>query len=239
MSAPRVGITADWVERDGRLWATLDRQYTDWLARAGFRSEILPAEPGREERALQGLQALVLSGGGDLLPEFYAGNPVALPEERFSHRDRSAFEIALAWRATRLGLPVLGICLGCQTLNVAFGGDLVRHLHDPHSRHRRPAPGRSNPRHRLRAVPGTRVAAFDPTPDTRVCSSHHQAIARVAPGWRVSAWGPGEVVEAIECPSFPNVLGVQWHPERTPHSPLSEKLARWFLDAARARRPEP
>lgn len=236
MNVPRVGLTADWAERDGRLWVSLDRQYADWFAQAGFQPVVLPALPGREEPSLEGLDALCLTGGGDIRPEFYGGNPVALPEERYSHRDRSAFELALTWRAVRLGLPLLGICLGCQTLNVAFGGDLVRHMEDPQSRHRRPAPGRPNPRHRIRAVPGSLVAGFAPTEDTRVVSSHHQAVGRLAPGWRVGAYGPDDVVEALENPAHPWVLGVQWHPERTPRSPLSASLAAWLLEGVESRR---
>jgi len=238
VSVPRIGVTADWVERDGKPWLTLDRRYADWFVWSGFQPVVLPAQPGREEQALEGLDALCLTGGGDVRPEFFGANPTPLPEERFSHRDRTAFEIALAWRAVRLGVPVLGICLGCQTLNVAFGGDLVRHLEDPHARHRRPSPDRPNPRHRLHAVPGSRISALDPTPDTRVVSSHHQAVARVAPGWRVGAFGPDGVIEALECPAYPGVLGVQWHPERTPHSPFTIRLAEWFREAAEAHRTE-
>ncbi|TGS85020.1 gamma-glutamyl-gamma-aminobutyrate hydrolase family protein, partial [Mesorhizobium sp. M2D.F.Ca.ET.178.01.1.1] len=47
----------------------------------------------------------------------------------------------------------------------------------------------------------------------RVNSSHHQAIARLAPGFIVSARADDGIVEAIEAPDRPFVIGVQWHPE--------------------------
>lgn len=228
----RVGVTADWKEREGAWVAVLDRRYSEWLAAAGLQPVILPSLPGREDEALDGVDALVLSGGGDLRPEFYAGSTAPRPEESYSHRDRCAFELALSWRAFHTGVPLLGICLGCQTLNVAFGGDLVRHLSDPQFRHRKPAPGRPNPLHRIHVAPRTLLASLGPTPDTRVLSSHHQAVGRLAPGWVASAYGPGQVVEAIESPGHPQVLGVQWHPERTPHSPLSARIAAWLSSQA-------
>ncbi len=235
MSAPRVGITADWVAGERGLHLALARPYVSWLLSAGFQPFVLPAEPGHEERALEGVDAVLLSGGGDVPPEFYGGNPEPLPEEKFSHRDRCAFDIALVWRAARLQVPLVGICLGCQLINIAFGGDLIRHLRDPLFRHRRAQAGRSNPHHRLHTVQGALLKSFGITRDTRVSSSHHQAIASVAPGWTISAFGPDGVVEAIENPLYPYVLGVQWHPERTPRSPLSRAIVEWFYNAAAAK----
>ncbi|MCI4398710.1 MAG: gamma-glutamyl-gamma-aminobutyrate hydrolase family protein [Acidobacteria bacterium] len=235
MRALRVGITADWVARERGFNMVLERNYVSWLLDAGFQPLVLPAEPGHVETALEGVDAVLLSGGGDVLPEFYAGNPAPLPEEKFCHRDRCAFDIAVVWRAARLKMPLLGICLGCQLINVAFGGDLVRHLDDQAFRHRRPAPGRPNPAHRIRVVKGTLLDSFGVTPDTRVSSSHHQAVGRPAPGWIISALGPDDVPEAIENPQYPNILGLQWHPERTPRSPLSQSILEWFYQVASLR----
>jgi len=228
----RVGITADWEVTGCAKRLILNAEYTQWLADAGMWPVVLPSLPGSEDQALEGLYALVLSGGGDIPPQLYGGDPLPLPEERFSHRDRSAFEFALLWRAMRLGCPILGICLGCQTINTALGGDLVRHLEDPEFHHRRANAGRPAPRHRLHPEAGSLVAALYPSPDTRVVSSHHQALGRIAPGWRITARGPGGVAEAIEHPLYPRILGVQWHPERTPRSQLSANLTAWLKSQA-------
>jgi len=228
----RVGITADWEVTGGVKRLILNAEYTQWLADAGMMPVILPSLPGSEDQALEGLSALVLSGGGDIPPQLYGGDPLPFPEERFSHRERSAFEFALLWRAMRLGCPILGICLGCQTINTALGGDLIRHLEDPEFHHRRAKAGHPAPRHRLHPEAGSLVAALYPSPDTRVVSSHHQALGRIAPGWRISARGPGGVAEAIEHPLYPRILGVQWHPERTPRSQLSVNLTAWLKSQA-------
>jgi putative glutamine amidotransferase len=229
----KVGITSDWEEPAGKKRQVLNAEYAEWLYGAGMYPVVLPPIPGSEDAALDGLSALVLSGGGDIRPELYGADPEPLPEEKYSHRERSAFEFALVWRSLRISVPVLGICLGCQTLNAALGGDLVRHLSDPRAHHRRPgAGGRISTRHRLHVLPGSLVASLYPSADTRVVSSHHQALGRLAPGWAITAWGPEGVAEAIENPLSPCALGVQWHPERTPKSRLSVNLAAWLRGRA-------
>ena len=47
----------------------------------------------------------------------------------------------------------------------------------------------------------------------QVNSRHHQAIKALAPGFRSVATAPDGIIEAIEDPSMPYCLGVQWHPE--------------------------
>src|SRR5512135_1650755 len=224
----RIGITADWEEVAGRRRMVLNAEYAEWILSAGMLPVVLPSLPGTEDRALTGVSGILLTGGGDIRPHMYGADPEPLPEERFSHGDRSAFEFALVWRSLRIGMPLLGICLGCQTLNAAAGGDLIRHLDDPHFRHRRRSPDAPAPRHRLHLAPGTLAAELCPSGDTRVLSSHHQAVGRLAQGWRATAWGPDGVIEAIEHPSYPHAIGVQWHPERTAYSLLSIRLAAWL-----------
>jgi putative glutamine amidotransferase len=51
--------------------------------------------------------------------------------------------------------------------------------------------------------------------DRVVNSIHHQAIDRLAPGFRAVAWAPDGVIEAIEPDDRSlRVLAVQWHPEK-------------------------
>ena len=230
----RIGITADWDESSGKKRQVLNAEYTEWAYGAGMLPVVLPAIPGSEDETLAGLSALILSGGGDIRPELYGSDPEPLPTEKFSHHERSAFEFALLWRSLRLNMPVLGICLGCQTINTAMGGDLVRHLEDPGASHRRPSAEHPATRHRLHVSPNSLMESLYPSPDTRVISSHHQALGRIAPGWFVTSWGPASIPESIESAQYPRALGVQWHPERTPRSLFSENLAAWLKEQGEA-----
>jgi len=231
--APLVGVTSDWNREDAALYTRADRRVIEWLKEEGIIPVVLPSFPGIEEELLSAVSGLVIPGGRDIEPFYYSGVPEKEFEEEYCHRDRTAFEIAILWRAARLGIPVLGICLGCQVMNVAFGGDLIPHLDDPKGRHRR-RNGRKAVNHRLHSFEGSFIEDMEVTGDTRVSSSHHQAVGRVAPGWRATAYGPDEVVEVIESDEYPLVKGIQWHPERTPHSPLSRDLAAWIREKALA-----
>jgi gamma-glutamyl-gamma-aminobutyrate hydrolase PuuD len=64
-----------------------------------------------------------------------------------------------------------------------------------------------------------------------VCSTHHQAVARLGRGLRVAARAPDGLVEALEVPGPRFALGVQWHPERD-DGPESARLAEALLRAA-------
>ena len=47
----------------------------------------------------------------------------------------------------------------------------------------------------------------------RVNSRHHQGIKALGKNLRVNAIAPDGLIEGIELPDHPFVLGVQWHPE--------------------------
>lgn len=216
----------------------LDRAYSEWLGRVGLVPVALPALPRTEADAVRGLHGIILSGGRDIQPRLYGADENPRFEETYSHRDRTAFEFALVWRATKMNIPLLGICLGCQTINVAQGGDLVRHLADPKHRHRRRRGAAAEPRHRLRVEPGSIIAGLYDSRDIRVHSTHHQSVGRLARGFRATAWGPDKVVEAIENPELPRLLGIQWHPERALRSRFSRALASWFRNKVEEHRAE-
>ena len=234
----RVGITADWREIDGKMRMILNREYHEWLHRAGMLAVALPSLPGTEAEALRGVHAIVLSGGRDIQPRLFGAEPDPRYEETYSHEDRTAFEFALVWRAAKKKIPLLGICLGCQTINVALGGDIIRHMSDPHWRHRRQFEPEPHPVHRLRVREGSLMASLYDSGQIRVLSSHHQSIGRPAEGFVATAWGPDNIIEAIENPSLPNILGIQWHPESTPRSRFSRAIASWLREQAEHHRSE-
>jgi putative glutamine amidotransferase len=159
------------------------------------------------------LAGVCLSGGPDLDPVAYGAEPD--PHLGPVERELDEFEVAVARHADGLGLPLLGICRGCQALNVARGGTLHQHLPDVTDgsiHHRQTASGRETT-HTVRIEPGSRLAGIVGDEELHVNSFHHQAVDRLGRGLRAVAWAPDGVVEAIESEGPGLYLGVQWHVE--------------------------
>jgi putative glutamine amidotransferase len=140
----------------------------------------------------------------------------------------------LVRRVVERRLPVLGIGLGMQQLNVACGGSLYLHLPEdqpralPHS-----DPSCSGPhRHAVLLEPNTRIDEIYGGGEIRVNSAHHQAVCKIGTRLRVGAVAPDGVIEAIEAVD-PNwfCVGVQWHPESETASALDMQLFECFIQA--------
>jgi putative glutamine amidotransferase len=191
------------------------------------------------EQALEGVQGLMLTGGDDVAPGLYG--QAAHPTVTLAEPGRDEFEMGLVREARRRALPILAICRGVQVLNVACGGTLVQDIPSD-------VPGALN--HSLDVPPhqpmelaheiwidkDTRLATImaDRMNDDgcEVNSRHHQAVKAVAPGFKVSATSPDGVIEAIEDPTVPFCVGVQWHPENFWRTGEFRPLFEGFVEAA-------
>ncbi|MBV9493322.1 MAG: gamma-glutamyl-gamma-aminobutyrate hydrolase family protein, partial [Acidobacteria bacterium] len=190
--------------------------------------------------ALDGLDGLLLTGGGDVDPALYGETPHATMDPAEPGRDQ--FEIGLVSLARGRQLPILAICRGIQVLNVACGGTLVQDIPSQ-------VPGALS--HRLAVPPhqamelahevwidkDSQLARLmrERLTDTDACdvnSRHHQAIRQVAPGFVVSATAPDGVVEAIEDPKQKFCLGVQRQPENFFRPGEFRPLFEGFLEAS-------
>ena len=209
-SRPLIGVST-YLETGVRwgVWeleaALLPVGYPRLVQRAGGLAAMLPPDaPEHAAATVARLDGLVVAGGPDVEPVRYGAEPD--PRTGPPARERDAWELALIDAALTAGLPLLGICRGMQLLNVALGGTLTQHV-DGHAE----VPGVFS-RHPVKPVPGTLYADVVPE-ESSVPTYHHQAVDRLGPGLLPSAHAEDGTVEAIELPSAPWVLGVQWHPE--------------------------
>jgi putative glutamine amidotransferase len=205
MSKPRIGITCSPL----RVADYYD-PYLRAITSAGAEPVVIaPLEerPGRDdaERILAGLDGLLVPGGWDVSPEEYGGHPVA--EETPVDRALDHTELALVRGAAESGLPVLGICRGQQLINVALGGTLLQHI-DGHDGHGQP---RDTLAHAVEVNPDSELGRIAPT-TLMVNSLHHQAVKDLAPGLRVTAHSPDNIIEAVESADGA-IVAVQAHPE--------------------------
>jgi putative glutamine amidotransferase len=170
--------------------------------------------PSFAARALDGVDALVLTGGEDMDPAWYQTEPH--PKANPPSRDRDLFELALFAAARQRELPILGICRGIQVVNVALGGTLWQDL--PSERagpvDHNPEAARNQRSHLVRLEPGSLAAGALGATEVRVNSFHHQAVRDLAPKLVATGWSEDGLIEAVEgAPGQPWLLAVQWHPE--------------------------
>jgi putative glutamine amidotransferase len=198
--------------------------YLRAIERAGGLPVVIPPLGHGAIPALLGqLAGVCLSGGPDLHPDAYGAPPHLHLGDTEPELD--AFELGLARAADEAGVPVLGICRGAQAMNVARGGTLHQHLPDVApggAAHRQSEAGRICT-HNVKIRHGSRLRGIIGSATVGVNSFHHQAVQRLGTGLQVSARAPDGVVEAIEDPSRPLFLGVQWHAEALVDRP--EQLA--------------
>ena len=232
-----IGITCSHFEMpadEDNVWRLT--RYMDAIRAAGATPEMLwiPTDEAFAMHAhlvAERIDGLLIPGGADLPPAMYgeAVQPDAGVE--MIRPQRPLWEVALAEEFSQSGKPILGICYGCQFLNVWRGGSLIQ---DIPTQWPNPIP-HSLVRHGVHAGEDSKLAAIVGGEEFVVESSHHQAIGRLAPGAILCAMAPDGVAEAVEWRDEAWTLGVQWHPERDPDSVPTRRLFAAFVEAAQVR----
>lgn len=160
------------------------------------------------------LDGLVLQGGADVSPQSYSESPTK--PEWSGDRARDVYELELLHEFVEAGKPILGICRGCQLINVAFGGTLyqdiatdvpsaIEHVNDLYDNHN----------HVIQFPPDSSLAKMFPTQTAPIVNSiHHQAVKDLGRDLVVEAYSHSDnIIEAIRYRKARFVMGLQWHPE--------------------------
>ena len=235
--APRIAFSLD-NSFLGRVGIT-DATYQRVITAAGGRLITLRPDAAGVPVSTEGIKALLekekidgvlLTGGGDVDPNLYGGDPNTA---MLVHRLRDDFEITLIQAARQQGLPMLGICRGCQILNVALGGTVrnLRKEQNVKSIHL------ALKGHAVDLNPDSNLAeTLGVTHLAKVVSLHGNSVGKPAPEVTIAATGPGDVIEAIEADSAGQngwIVGIQWHPELTLDEQVQQKVFKSLLDRAR------
>ncbi|MGR6835256.1 gamma-glutamyl-gamma-aminobutyrate hydrolase family protein [Syntrophomonas erecta] len=226
---PVIGITSHYTAEENSYW--LRDYYITAVWEAGGVPVIIPPLKSGEsiELYLSVCHGFILSGGGDLDPVYWG----ELPGKGLGNINplRDSFELLLASQVIEKDRPVLGICRGCQVLNVAAGGSLIQDIESSMS-HQQNAP-RDYPFHAIVVEKESRLKYILNTRWLRVNSFHHQAVKHPGRGLKVSARAADGIVEAIEGIDHTMVVGVQWHPECM-HDEYARRLFQKLVEAAGA-----
>jgi putative glutamine amidotransferase len=171
-----------------------------WAA-GGEPITFLPVENPNWAERLQGIQGVLIPGGGDIDPKWYGEEPDT--EELYGVDDvQDENDFSIARYAFDNGIPVLAICRGFQLVNVLMGGSLVQHMDKDH-------------RHHIHSIKIDKDSeGLGLTNPVLECSCfHHQAIKELGKGLEVLARAEEGHVEAFKIEAKAWSYGVQWHPE--------------------------
>ena len=206
---PVIGITGNYED----LTCKLGRGYYQSVVAAGGVPVVIPPVADKHVivNTLEHIDALILSGGGDINP-LWAGEEPS-PKLHGINQERDLPELLIARLAYNRQIPMLGICRGIQTLATAFGGKVAQDISDVATIKHSQDAGRSEPTHSV--IIDEDSSLFDIYKSTKVMvnSFHHQAVAEAGDKFRVIAKSPDGIIEAMESSEFKSILGVQWHPE--------------------------
>ena len=209
---PVIGITGNYDKET----CTLAKGYYQSVLKAGGIPLIIPPFQEIDSlcQILETIDGIIFSGGGDINPLFFGEEPIKELHSITPERDRQ--ELLLARLAYDRQIPMLGICKGIQTINLALGGTVYQDIHTQmegtrikHSQDQ----DRRYPSHSVRLMPGSIMQRIFGSTTITVNSFHHQACKEAAPCLNATAISPDGVIEAIESNELKSVLGVQWHPE--------------------------
>lgn len=247
-----LGVTAGLLHPDpqraffsAKTLCFIEADLAAYLARDGVIPVLIPALPESvRDGFLAPLQGFVLQGGADISPESY-GHPHLDAERWPGDKRRDELELAILAHAKQTGKPVLGICRGCQLLNVFCGGTLYQ---DIPSECPQAVPHRDQDRydalhHGVTWKTGSFLsAAYGQSGEFVVNSVHHQALQSIPDSLDVVARSSGDNLPEAICFKDSNTwcaAGVQWHPEFShilagtvvPGEPLLD----WFIKQIRQR----
>ena len=213
-------------------------RFQNWLSAAGSsvrRIDMYRVGNDSIGYYLEQSDGIIISGGPDIDPAIYGKADETGRCGEIDHR-RDSLELVMIAYALRNGIPLLGICRGNQLLNAALGGTLIIDIatdYDTLIEHR------SEGMHPVRIVEGTLLQEITGIDSGMVNSRHHQAVERLAPGLRASAYTPDGIIEAIEpvdTEGHSFMLGLQWHPESMiehSNSPLTLAVVQRFMQEVR------
>jgi putative glutamine amidotransferase len=203
----------------GRHINAQNSSYIQAVVNAGGVPFLIPLEARDEVLRALFVQAngILLTGGGDVAPQFFGEAPHAPLDDVQSARDE--LEITLVRWALEENKPLFGICRGIQVMNVAVGGSLYQDIArqcpnaDKHDYFYSQDYPRDLLAHPVDIETGSKLGAILNDTPLPVNSLHHQALKEVPSIYRIVAHSPDGIIEGIEVPHHPFAVGVQWHPE--------------------------
>ena len=224
---PVIGITGNYEDNICKL----SHGYFQSVVAAGGVPMIIPPveDANTLVNTLDRIDALILSGGGDINPLFGGDEPS--PRLRGINQKRDLPELMITRLAYNRQIPILGICRGIQALAVALGGKVALDISiQANVKHSQDA-DRAEQTHSIKIAEDSILHSLYGEEKIYVNSFHHQAVKDTGDKFRVVAKSSDGIIEAMESSEYKSIIGVQWHPECLEDG---MPLFRWLVEEAKA-----
>jgi putative glutamine amidotransferase len=235
ISKPLIGLTTSRMPNPTKPPAFgIHEPYVKSITTAGGLPILIPLTLSNDDldMLLSRLDGILFTGGHDIDPRQYGNQPH--PKVEGVDADRDRVEIHLANKVIQSNKPFLGICRGCQVINVALGGSLYEDLLEQfggevhHDNHDHP---RNFLAHSVNVETNSLLAQILISNHARVNSLHHQGVHKLAQQLQATAIAPDGLIEAFELPGHRFGLAVQWHPEELQDHEIMRNLFQEFGQA--------
>lgn len=141
---------------------------------------------------------LIIPGGHNIDPRMYGAKRSKYTYGTNLKKDK--LQVKAVKRFAEAGKPILGLCRGCQLINVAFGGTINQHIRW-HKGYRKV---RNVKGYWMYSMYGARKNTYH---------FHHQCVKKLGKGLAATSYDVGSGhIESIQHESLP-VYGIQWHPD--------------------------
>ena len=251
---PIIAITANYSTNDSigttakigarkQEWQLLADDYIYSIEKAGGIPIILPVVDDVEtlKPLLAKVDGLLISGGSDIDPKYYGQYMRSELGNIMPKRDKLEIEL-VRYALYETNIPILGICRGCQLLNVVSGGTLHQDMSYQENilmNHACLQSPKYYPVHSVQVDVRSKMAEIYESDTVDVNSYHHQAIDELGSGFKISMRAPDNTCEAIELPGERFVMAVQWHPEMmTEHDSKYLNIFEAFIKSCQKERVE-
>lgn len=185
--------------------------YIFTLNEAGLDFVVATEFPTEEGFVIDDFSALLLPGGADVDPSLFGQENCG---SRTIDKELDIAQLKMTDLFVKAGKPILGICKGCQVINIYFKGTIIQDLDN--NVHHQAFQGKEV-KHKANTEKNNVFYELYGDGEIIINSSHHQAVDELGKGLKICQYSDDHVIEAIQHETLP-ILGTQWHPERMSYS---------------------